>query len=80
MYCRNSHYKSYPDRGWRGLGNTTLSSNLFVPDFYVAAMVMRSAASTLPRIDDLTVKIPHQDYMPKMAIKIIIKNSSNKQT
>jgi len=41
---------------------------------------MRSAASTFPRINHLAVKIPHQDCMPKTAIKIIIKNSSNKQT
>lgn len=53
---------------------------LFQPDFYVAAMVMRSAASTFPPINHLAVKILHQDCKPKTAIKIIIKNSSNKQT
>lgn len=42
---------------------------LLQPDFYAAAMVMKSAASTFPWINHLAVKIPHQDYMPKTAIK-----------
>lgn len=42
---------------------------------------MRSAASTFPLINHLAVKIPHQNCMPKPAIKIIIKTpATNKQT
>lgn len=64
--------------GWGQAGTAGNFFQILVPDrfFYVADMVMRSAVSTLPRINHLTVKIPHQDCMPKPAIKIIIKNSN----
>lgn len=68
---QNSHYKSNPEEMGLG-GGKFLQISLFQPDFYTAAMLMRSAAPTFPEIDHLAIKIPHPDCMPKMAIKIII--------
>lgn len=66
---QNSHHKSNPEKE----GREFLQISLFQPDFYTAAMFMRSAAPIFPQINHLAIKIPQPDFMTEMAIKIILK-------